>query len=195
MDNINVRFIFIAFTILIVSAGGVFALALSHPYWDKNPLEMYPGQVKDVSFNIQNCVSKSSDCDQNDIEAIASLEEGGEIVEIINGPDYFLPFGSADENVILRVSIPTDAVVGTEYNVRFVVASSGGGEEGTIQIETSYDAEFPVVVVAESEVEEEPEEPSTETAVNWPLWIGFAIVVIVFLIILRVLRKKKEEEL
>jgi len=189
------KIVLLTLAILIVVTSNVLAFEISQPYWNESPLEMYPGQTKDVMFNLQNCQSLSEDCDKEGVEVIVELEEGEEIAEIINGPDYFLPFGSTNQNIIVRIIIPASVPVGTEYNVKFVAISIGDEESLAIQIENKYDVEFPVIIVAETEVAEESEVPAPviEEPINWFLWVSIAIIIILIVITIVIILSKKNK--
>ncbi len=137
-------FIFVFFISLI---SYVSAFGISSPYWNTNPLEMRVGESKDISFNLQNCPALSADCVVKDENVVVSLQEGKKIARITSGKFYTIPFGTADQFIIMKVKIPSNAKVGDIYNVRFSVASY---EEagGSINIGVEYIIEFPVVIIA-----------------------------------------------
>ena len=132
--------------ILLVGAVSVSAFGISAPYWKQNPLKMYPGEEKDVFFNLQNCPSLLDSCNSGEISAVASLLEGSEIARITSGESYSLPFGSSDTYLKMHISIPSSASIGGSYNVKFAI-SSGGSGQGSVVLGTGYYVDFPVVVV------------------------------------------------
>jgi LPXTG-motif cell wall-anchored protein len=200
-SDIKLSKIFVGLLIMLVSTGSVLAFGVSSPYYKNHPLEMYPGETREVAFNLQNCPALLESCDPGDVTVSVEFEEGGEVAEIISGLNYLVPYGTASTNLIVRVSVPADANVGDSYNVQFSLSSPPPEEEGgTVQVGIRYGISFPVEVVGQALEEPEtpatppPPEPTTEP-VNWLLWIGIALVVIVILIVILLLRKKREEEI
>ena len=193
MGNRNITLWFLTLAILLVSTSGVLAFGISSPYWKDYPLEMLPGQMKEISFNLQNCPSLKETCVKEDVNIIASFEEGEEIAEIISGSEYNIQFGTADTNMVLRISIPQEATIGDSYNIRFSIASPPREEEGNIQLKLKYSVDFPVVIVGESAVQSTPttqiEEPETKLGtVTVTILIIAAVLLIIFIILLK--RKK-----
>src|SRR3989344_7243937 len=124
MDNrIRVRTIFAVLVILVVSTDSVLAFGISSPYWKAHPLEMYLGETRDIEFNLQNCPSLKDHCDKEDANVVVEFVEGSEIAEITSGANYLVKYGSSDQNIILKISIPENAEVGTVYTVKFSVSS------------------------------------------------------------------------
>jgi len=71
MDNNN-KLITIGI-LLLLQINLVVALGVNAPYWNENPLKMYPGETKEVVFPLVNSVNEPA------TEAIVSLTKGGEI--------------------------------------------------------------------------------------------------------------------
>jgi hypothetical protein len=191
--NTAMKTILLTLTVLaifLVSTGGVFAeFAVSTPYWNNNPLEMYPGESKEVQFNLQNCPALLESCDSGDIIVTAEFEEGNEIAEVMSGLEYSVPYGTANTNLLLRVSIPESAKIGESYNIKFSLSSPPEPQEGgNVQLGIVYGVSFPVKVVEKPVVEgEEVEGP------NYLLWVIIALIIILLIIIVIILRKKREE--
>jgi hypothetical protein len=187
MDNRHIKILVLVFGILLVSTSSVLAFGISSPHWRSNPLEMYPGETKDISFNLQNCPALLEDCDKEDVNVILSFLEGEEIAEVRGGSEYLVPYGSANTNIILRVSVPESASVGDSYNVKFSVTSAPKGEGGNVQLGVKYNVDFPVEVGEESF--EQPQ-VSGEGSGNLIWWIVGIVVVV--LIIWYVVKRKKQ---
>ena len=56
MVNRNIKLVLVAM-LLLLNIGFVLALSVNSPYYKNNPLEMYPGQEREILFNMQNCPS------------------------------------------------------------------------------------------------------------------------------------------
>jgi len=179
MGSNNLKLITLAL-VAILSINFVLALGVSSPYWDKNPLKMFPGETKEVAFTLTNSPNSET------ATAIVTLDEGAGIAEVISGEEYTVAPGTTSTKVILKISVPETATLGTIYNIKFSVKSAPSDEEGTVQIIMGYNIEFPVKVIEQSQ-EEIPEVPE-ETENNWLVW---AIIIIVILIILYFVFRKK----
>jgi len=190
MDNTNsmiVKIISFVFVVLLVGATGVLALGISTPYWKDHPLEMYPGQIKDVEFLLVNKAG-------NDVaDAFVTLDESAGIAEIRSGEEYSVPAGARDVKVILRISVPESANIGDTYDVKFSVKAVPEEDQGgNVQLAVGYGVSFPVEVVEKSSVpvEPEPQEPAKTGTGNALLWI-IAIIVIIIIIYWFIKRKKQ----
>jgi len=202
MDNRNIKTIMF-FGILLISISGVFAFGVSSPYWNVNPLEMYPGQEIEVSINLQNCPSQSPDCTKSDESITASLKEGSEIAQITSGTSYTLPYGSANSYLTLKVSIPSSTAIGESYNIKLLLNPELSDNEGTVQLGTEYNVEFPVIIKSQSEIEipeEQTETPEEEGKINLTLILSILGIIILIGIIIAIIyfvmaRKKSSENL
>ncbi|MBS3098934.1 hypothetical protein J4462_01855 [Candidatus Pacearchaeota archaeon] len=194
MDNrIRVKTIFAVLAILIVSTNGVLAFGISSPYWKNHPLEMYLGETRDIEFNLQNCPSLKDHCDKEDANIVVEFEEGSEIAEITSGANYLVKYGSSDQNIILKISIPENANIGDEHTVKFSVSSVPETDEGgNVQLGTKYFSSFPVKVIEKpAEAVEKPviEETAPNKKSNVLVWA--LVVVIILVIFYFVFRRKK----
>ena len=168
----------IAFLVLIVSTSVVFA-GVSAPYWSSRPLEMAPGETKDVELVLTN----GEDTEDN---VVVSLEEGSEIAEITSGTSYTVPPKSNTVKLALRVTIPSSANIGDKYDVRLKVQSTGGQEDaGTVQLGVGYNVKFPVVII--SEVVEVSEVSAAEAAPRGRVAAVVSVIVIIIIIIIIIL--------
>lgn len=175
-------------SLLIVSAPTILALGISSPYWQDNPLKMYPGQVKEIPFTLVNG-------EKEDAQAFVALSEGKEIAEITSGTEYLVSSDSTDKKIILKISIPRDAKTGDSYSIRFSIKSSPQKEAGTVQLNVGYNVNFPVSVVSSSEATVEIKASESEKTqlskiiILLPLVI---IAVIIFIILYKSRRIRKQ---
>jgi len=200
------RKVVIIFIIILFGTGSVLAFGISSPYHKNKPLEMAAGEMREISFNLQNCPSLKDFCNEGDVDVIISgFEEGGEIAEVISGSGYRLPFGSHDENIILKISIPESAYVGETFNVKLSVSSIPDEEkEGNVQLGVKYRINFPVNIIGgpEKSPEEKPETLIEEIQGKSNRGITIAIVVLiastlllfVLLLVLRNVSREIEQE-
>lgn len=158
MDNFNkliTALIFVALCTSVVSAFGV-----NSPYWQGNPLKMYPGESREASFNLVNGVNEGT------AEATVVLIRGAEVAEITGETDFTLPPGSNTENIVLTLTIPADAQLGQTYQVEFSVRDNPSEEEGNVQLNVGYNVNFPVEVVSQefsSSLTEAPTSAGSDT--------------------------------
>lgn len=186
--NAKITLIILAF--LIVSTGAFASFGVSMPYSSETPLNMYAGEVKEVSFNLQNCPSKSVACPQNDETILASLIQGSEIAQIISGDEYIVPYGSDNTNIILKISAPASASSGSIYNIKFSVKSSPGEKGGNIQLGVAYNVGFPVVIVEKPALTPETPAPQPQSYTALIIILIIAIAIIISIIIWLIKRKK-----
>ncbi|MEM3113336.1 MAG: hypothetical protein QXI33_02840 [Candidatus Pacearchaeota archaeon] len=126
--------------------------AVSSPYWNENPLLMYPGESREISLNLQNCPDKSPECKERDENITAQLLEGHEISKILSGTSYFIPYSSTNESISIKVTIPESTELGSSYRILIRLSSQSPPSNGTIQFGTSYDINFPVLVKSREEI-------------------------------------------
>ena len=179
MDNRNIRLFTFAFMFFLVSTSFVMAFGISAPYWNDNPLRMFPGETKEISFNLQNCPSLLDICDKSDETVTIMLEQGEEIATIISGNNYDLPYGSADQYVRLKVEIPSNADLGERYNIVFSAISTPDVEGGNIQVGIKYNVNFPVIVGEKFDTLLPVSDEASERAA-----IGFIVVIVIIILAL-----------
>ena len=167
----------------------VSAFGATTPYWDDNPLIMYPGQTKDFALILQNMVG------DEDLVLEAELVSGAEIATLVDEElEYSVPFGRKDINVNLRVTIPEDAAPGENYNIEVSFKETPTDEKGEmVQMAGQVITNVPVIVKSESEVppEEETLQPEEKEKV-FPTTAIVLLLVIIFVILVYILSKKKK---
>jgi hypothetical protein len=193
MVNRNIKFLFAVFAILLISISFAMAFSVSTPYHKNNPLEMYPGQEREILFNLQNCPSLASTCDQEDVNVKAILEQGANIAKITSGTTYDIKYGTSDTNLKLNVKIPENVAIGTEYLIRFSLESIPEGQSG-VSLGLKYNVEFPVLIKDQSDVpavQVVAEEPKTGSLILIIILL-VVVVLIVMVILYRLLQKGKQ---
>ena len=166
----------IAFSILVLfSFSLVFALGVSSPYWNTNPLKMYPGETRNVDFPLVNGVNDPA------TEATVILTAGEEFMEITSGESYSIGSGENEEKIKLKIKVPSNAEVGSTYDLGFIVRYSPEGEGANVKLDVEYNIDFPLQVVNQGEEEFIPAPVNEE--INFTLLI-VALVIIMILAIL-----------
>jgi len=169
----------------LLSLNCIFALGVSSPYWENNPLEMYPGETRDVAFTL---VSKA---DAETEKAFVTLEENQGIAKLKSGIEYTIVPGTTDTKIILEMSIPENTAIGESYPIKFFVKSAPEGE-GTVQLNVKYNVDFPVKVVKKSAIPQTSE--LKEEKVSTTLIIGIILAVIVIIVVLYLIIRKKKSQ-
>ena len=139
------RYKLIVVFLLIININTISALGVNSPYWNENPLKMYSGQTREVSFPLVNSVNEKT------TEASVFIVEGNNIAEITSGEKYTVQPGSNSQNIILKISIPTDSKIGDSYKVKFSVKYTPQGEEGNVKLDIVYNIEFPIEIVNQAD--------------------------------------------
>ncbi|MBI2451561.1 hypothetical protein HYV50_00615 [Candidatus Pacearchaeota archaeon] len=173
------------FLIIILSSGVISPGVASPPYGPESPLELVPGESKSLDFILQNAGGE-------DIKFRVTLTQGEAIARLTdNNLEYLVPAGRTDVKVPVLVSIPEEAVLGSEHTVGISVEEIPVTSEGTLQFATRYGSSFPVVVKAFSPGEAGGE---TEEGLSTGLLIGIAIGILVLLIIILVVVLKRRSK-
>ncbi len=175
--KINKRYLEIGILvgILIFVSGSVSAFAVSSAYWKGNPITIYPGETQNIQVILQNMAGTE------DIRAKGVILEGSEIAQITDAENiYFVPLGGKTA-VNIRVSIPEDAEVEDEYNLRVSFTTITSEATGPIGFSSGVERTFPVIVV---------KEPRPETA-PWIIYLAVGILVALMIVVF-VSRKKRK---
>ncbi len=128
------------FILLVLTfANFVNAFGVSSPYWQGNPVIMYPGETKIVNLNLQNNVGT------DDVTVKVVVIEGTDIART-EEEIYIVKAKTIDTYVPIRVSIPKDAQVAGTFPVKveFRTVSTGGG--GMVTFGTGMKVSFDVQI-------------------------------------------------
>lgn len=160
------------------------AYGVSSPFWDTRPLVIQPGDTQEVALQLQNMLGGE------DIIFRASVEEGKEIVTIIDDEDldYYVPYGSKDVIVKLRVTVPEDAE-GKTYKVGILFTQRPlDSDGGTVQLAGGIKTSFPVIVEVPKLPAKEPLFSSTTILVSTGILLSGAVTAYL------IFRRKEKEE-
>ena len=96
-------FALVAMLVLILPSA--YAFGVTSPYWDTKPLSLHPGESIDFALILQNMVG------DQDLTFKAKIVQGAEITQLTDPSNiYFVPFGSNDVRVHVRVTVPNESV-------------------------------------------------------------------------------------
>ncbi|MFH1210223.1 MAG: hypothetical protein V1663_05565 [archaeon] len=169
----------------------VFAFGVSSPYYSDNPLVLSPGESKDVAFSLQNMAGATQDLNV-ELEVIT----GQDLVTVLEQPQmYYVPANSEDVKSNIRVTVPSTAVPGDNFNIVLNFKSLNSGEGGMVDLGLGTRISFGVVVAAPPQ-EPEVQIPETvpEAEGNNNLIYYIVIIVIILILLLIVFAKKKGKE-
>ena len=208
---IFVRFFVLAFLILFFSSFVSAGLAVTTLYSKNFPLELRPGETRDVEFIIQNALFG----DTMDLTVEVFPEESA----IASFPDklvYDIGYGESAK-LPVKIKIPTDAKQGEMYEIRALFKDITKREEkGQVSFTINLGAGFPVRVLGENEesIEEkikgapedkkiergESEEIEEKMSSGKAVWLIFVLILIAGIVvfgffILKLMRAQKESKL
>lgn len=181
-------------TLILLSLSFVSAYGVSRPYWDKNPLNLAPGESMTVRLDLQNMAGEKVDRRFK----VKITDDGGGIAKIIGGDEFLVPFGREDIPVSIQVSVPKTDQRGGIRNIALLFSEIGSGKGGMMKVSGAFTATFPVNVVApEKSVLYKPATPVKETKISlqWILLIALILVVIISIIVVLIIKKKRRLEI
>jgi len=158
--------------VFIMLCSLVSAIGFSYGYGKKNLLTVYPGETKIVQIPLQTIKTE-------EIRAkVILLDDGG--IASIEDKEYLI--SSEKEGIVdVRLVIPNDAVVGSEYTVtlefREINPTAGEGTVGLVASIAGLDMHAYVI---ERPAEEEPEQPAEEgLGATWLLLLVIVVVAVI----------------
>ena len=150
-----------------------------------NPIIMYPGEERDISFRLKN----SNDADES-VKIKINTNEGN-IASFSEG-DYTVKAKTYDQEIIFHLKIPTTAQIGEKFNVGFnlfnIPLEAGGGISMTTSLDDSVCVQVGGEYVPSTELSPESEGISNTT---WIILGAIVLVIIAGVIIYLIKRKKK----
>jgi len=162
--------------VLMLSFMQVSAFGITSMYWKERPLELKPGQVAEVTLELQNMVGNET------VTLNGTLMSGSEIAEITDASTvYVVPPQTKNVLVHLKITIPENAPLEKEYTigVSFLEIKTGG--QG-VAIGSEIEKSFPVIVRIPASAP-----ASTPVSQGTSAWLVILIIVIVIIIVLVIL--------
>ncbi|MBS3143590.1 hypothetical protein J4446_01790 [Candidatus Woesearchaeota archaeon] len=186
-NKVIISLIFFVFSFLIINAVNA-TVGVTSFYYDKNPLMVEAGEIKEVAFMLQN--------HGGDADAIVMVElaDGGNIAEFTDeNLEYFVELDSSDISVPMKITIPEDAQPGDEWNVGASFSISYKPRAGgALQLSSTYFKDFKVIV-------KQPDTTSTQaTKTNFigssPIasFIVLVIILIILVLLIKFISKRKK---
>ena len=153
-------------------------------YSQQTPLNLYPGEQKQITINVYPAPEEGS------VSVEATILEGMNIASITDSSKVYDASIGNPGIVHVNVKIPSNTPIGTEYIVRTrFVNKNPKPSSGTVSFAVESVNIFKVVVVEKPPVTEET--PATETPQgNNLIWWVIGIIVVVAIIYFIIKRKK-----
>ena len=171
---------FILFFIAFVSA-----FSVGMPYMENKQLYLFPGEIRDLEFVLQNSGGTE------DINARATIIEGSEIIEITDTSNVYVVIPGKQTKVNFRVTIPEDAQIGDSYHIKLGFAAEAGAGSFAFgsEIEQNFD-----VIIGEKAVPVVEQEEEEEGILLKSLWVyGIIILVLIAIIIIFFVIRRKNK--
>jgi hypothetical protein len=165
----------IIFVLLLVSF--VHGFGVGSPYWEENPLTMYPGEIKEVDFNLQNMVGTE------DYDVVAEVKQGMEIAEL-KRDSYTVKYGTSDTLAPLEIRLPNNATGTYRVKVDFKTVKSGSG--GGVAMGTGMNIAFDVIVSGTA--------PKKGNMIPTSLMFAMIALILILVISLVVLVKRRKKD-
>lgn len=183
-------FVLIGFMLIIISGILVSGFGVG---FESNKLKLYPGEVLDSSFILQNYQDNAGV-----LNIEVNIEEGTDYMSLTNGNVFEVPVQSSIIAPV-KVSVPQDAKIGDVYKVKVLFRASGGEAEKESGKNTAVGFLFSQrrnidIEVVPKPAPAEPEAPAsqpTSTANNAVWWWILGIVVLIIIIWMIVRARKK----
>ena len=177
-EQINRKICMTTIILIILLISFISAFGVSTSYWKGNPLLIAPGDTKTITLRLQNIGT------EDDVTVRAILTDGFEIAST-EEKNYLVRNGTKDTEVPVKISIPFDTPLGTEYRVTVSFKTVTPGGTGGVVLGTVIDTSFDVLV-AEVEVEK-----AERVNLNFIIGMLILIAIIIFILISAFRRKKK----
>ena len=172
---------------------GAIAVGVAAPYWDtegnEKPLVLQPGESEEFNFVLQNPK------EDYDVVFTANVVKGNDFVEFVSSEEeYFLPAGTDEYPVTVRVSVPETTPLGTVQKIKFDFLSKIADEESS-QFGSGFGKSFDLIVQEKAEPNAshiDEEKPETSGTLNGYVFLILGIVVGLAIVGLIVYRSKKK---
>jgi hypothetical protein len=144
MTKNKIQTIILAGVLVITLLSLINASGVSSPYWPENPLQLNPGETRVINLTLQNMVGNE------DITFQAKLSSQDNVATLLNAnaeSKYLVPFGSKDVPIVIQIQVPSNAKVGSKYNVDVLLNEVSSSQGGMLHVTSSVSTSFPVEVI------------------------------------------------
>jgi|SRR3989344_887758 len=175
--------IFILLNILIVTKINAFGVAYSDFRCSDNPLKLFPGQEKTINLTIQNMIGNE------DAKVSVVLKNNAGIAET-EDRIYDVKAKTEDTFIPVRIKIPKNARIGTNYTIVVAFDSVQSGKSGGVAVGTGMDVRICLTVMPESPIGLSP----TGKMINlgWKTLLAMSIFVILVVAVILIIFKRRK---
>lgn len=168
--------------ILLISLVSAFGTS----YIFERPLQVYPGQTRDIYVTLQNNGGPGN------ITAKAEMTQDFEMAKLTDNTDtFFIPY-RVPVQVNISFTLPKDAKIGEMHRVKLRFIPQSTGEEG-MGLVFATGSNIDVLVVEEPKPQPEISEVKEETPnFIFLLFMGLIVIVIAVVLIVIVIKKFKK---
>lgn len=152
----------------------VLAFAISSQYWEENPVQMSPGESKEITIVLQNMAGR------NDIQAEGIITQSGEIASFEYPNRIYLIEAGKKTEIPIKIEIPQKEYQ-ENYNIILSFKTTEEGE-GAFGLGNSIEKEIPVIIRMEE-----------KTVSSNILYITIAIAILTIFLLIIFLRKKPQK--
>ena len=170
------------FSILLI--GSISAFGVGCAYHKDHPLEMSPGESKEIIFNLQNMAGGG------DVTVKSSIDGDLRIIELIDTGEVFIPF-MGEANIIAKVTIPVDAETGDVYPIKAIFTTVTESESGSFGFGSSVGRNFDIVIVPTAEELAKLEKQKERFDSLIPYLTAASIFLVIVMIIWLIKKKKR----
>lgn len=149
------------------------ALSVSMPYMENKELKLFPGELKDLEFVLQNSGTTEN------IVVRAIVLEGIEFANIIDEDNLYTIAPGDKVPVHFRIEVPKDFEIGGRHHIKLSFSTQTEGESGVFGFGTGIEQNFDVII---------GEEIKEKLNINPGLMV---LIIIILIIVFRILFKRK----
>lgn len=160
--------------ILFIGIGFVSAISVSTPYMENKELKLFPGEIKDLTFVLQNSAATEN------INVRVNVLEGSEILTLTDETNIYEIIPGDKVPVNMEIKIPEEFEIGEKYHIKMEFATQTEEQSGTFGFGVGIQQNFDVII---------GEEIKEKLEINPGLMV---LIIIILIILFRVLLKKKK---
>jgi len=181
--RINNKILASLVVLIFLGISFVSAFSVSSPYMENKTLNLYPdSKTTDLQYTLQNGGGAT-----DNVSIKVEILEGSDIFSIIDSNNIYAVVPGEKVHVNTRVTLPKNATVGDNYNIRLEFTTVASGESGQFGFGTGQEQDFKVSVV--NNIVTESENKSNGAL----LYIILGILVILVIIILVLIKRKNRK--
>jgi uncharacterized membrane protein len=161
----------------------VSAFSVSSPYMENKTLNLYPdSKTTDLQFVLQNGGGAT-----DNVSIKVEVISGSDILSLVDNSNIYTVVPGNKVPVNMRITLPSNATVGDNYNIALEFTTVASGESGQFGFGTGQEQDFKVSVVNRIVTEGETKHNGTL------LYIILGILVLLVIIVLVLIKRKNRK--